>query len=243
MLTAVLFFACAMEPGRVSVPCCLPEIPGWWDGMTWDEGVRVVTRNSDGGVEEVLFGSGTGMSLSLSRGVNTPVLVYPVGRTVPAGAVMPWDLDDNGVLQCSWEQGWPALLLFRLSTEGGVFRALNARRLSEEVMLRSGGDPWTLDMDYALRALSCGRFNVYGLSSLRCRDLVLSGVPGVWIPDNPFRRPPEHGEAGDLEFGPLEMGFHRYRLSGGGETMDIYITEQGWIRILTVSGVGQSGTW
>ena len=110
-------------------------------------------------------------------------------------------------------------------------------------MLRSGGDPWTLDMDYALRALSCGRFNVYGLSALECRDLALAGVPGVWVPDNPFRRPPEHGEDGDLEFGPLETGFHRYHLAGGGETMDIYITEQGWVCVLAVSGVARSGTW
>lgn len=237
------FSGCGINDAGRTVEGVLPAMPDHWSGRSWTEGCRVVYRTCAGAVgETVCFPDSSLLLIDVPPGSNLPVLVYPVGGVLPAGGIIPLDIDSDGRLALSWEHGWSALLLFRLSSAGQVSQALNVRRLNEEVLLKSGGDPWALDMEYALRSLSYGRFNVHGLSLLPVHEPAVPAGPGVWLPDNPFREPVAVGPEGLLNQGPLEEGFHRYR-SGGGEIIDIHVTDLGWTWVNRLTGAAGSGTW
>lgn len=244
LLPAVMFATgCEMDPGQHRVEVLLPPMPETWDDRDWADGFRLVYRNGDGDMVERVYPAGAGgVSILLPRKTNQPVLVYPAGALVPAGGVFPWDLNDDEVLMLSWNHGWTALLLFRLSSAGEVCRAVNVRRLLQEVQVESDGDPWKLDMEYALRSLSYGRFSVYDLAPLRLYEPVIPALPGTWFSENPFHEPLRAGEEGFLPTGTVTEGFHRYRSTGGGK-IDVWLYEEGWTWLNRLTGDAESGTW
>jgi len=247
MLCLVFFLmtvsGCDMTGAYRTIDCLLPDMPDAWCDREWSEGCRLAWRGCEGSVRETLHRGETGLvPVMVPRGGNLPVVVYPEEGTLPAGGIIPWDLDEDGRLKLTWEHGWVALLLFRLSSAGPVSDALNVRRLLDEVLLESGGDPWILDMDYALRSLTYGRFNMYSLAHLPVYEPAIPAEPGEWYSDDPFLDPVPVGDDGLLAPGLPGEGLHRFRSQKGG-CVDIHITDKGWAWVNRVTGDAGSGIW
>ncbi len=234
---------CDMTGAYRTLDCLLPDMPDAWCDRDWSQGYRLVWRGPDGSVRETLNRGETGIvSVVVHRYGNLPVVVYPEGGVLPAGGIIPWDLDGEGRLNLTWEHGWVALLLFRLSSVGPVSDALNVRRLLDEVLLESGGDPWILDMDYALRSLTYGRFNMYSLAYLPVYEPAIPAEPGEWHSDDPFLDPVRVGDDGLLVPVLPGAGLHRFRSREGG-CIDIHVTDKGWTWVNMVTGDAGFGTW
>lgn len=180
-------------------------------------------------MEEVVYsGLPEDLSVILPRRTNFPVLLYPAGGTLPAGAVIPGDLDDRGRLCFSWEKGWTALLLFRLTPSWEVVEALNVDRLFSEVFREGEGNPWKVDMEKALRFLSYGQFSVYALSAYEDKSATIPSPEGTWVPDNPFMAPVSTNAEGNLEFTNLWEGYHRFHSREEDTVLDLYIKGDSW---------------
>jgi len=242
VLLFILFSSCKGPGDPLEIECILPDMPDTWLSRSWTDGCRVVYRDSSGDPVEALFPSCAGfVKLLIPRRGTSPILVYPRGGIIPAGGVMPWDINNAGRLLLTWDHGWTALLLFRLSAAGSVMDALNIRRLFREVAAESGGNPWLLDMDYALRSLSYGRFNVYGLTGVPFHEVEIPADPGDWCSDNPFTQPVAVGHCGLLKT-TLGEGYHRYRSLQHG-VLDIDVSEDGLVWVNRLTGDAGSVTW
>lgn len=157
--------------------------------------------------------AGGSVMLRLPKRANWPVLAYPWARGVrlpPAGGLFPLDLAPEGdTLALSWEHGPAAEVFQALAREGVDIACLNARRLLEEMRVRSAGDPGCLDLDHLAACLASGQFRVTDLRSRPARDIALELTPGTWFLDSPFR-PAQRLDAGQaLRLPGLPLGRHR----------------------------------
>ena len=169
-------------------------------------------------------------SLRLPKRVNWPVLAYPWARgarLAPAGGLYPLDLDPGGdCLELRWEHGPAAEAFQALIREGFEVGRVNARRLVEEMLARSTGDPFRLDLQALAGGLASEEFRVTDIQLLPSRDIALEMPPGTWLLESPFR-PAQHKTAGEeLRIPALSLGAHRLfalELPGG---FALYVSER-----------------
>jgi len=169
-------------------------------------------------------------SLRLPKRANWPVLAYPWARgarLAPAGGLYPLDLDPGGdCLELRWERGPAAEVFQALIREGFEVGRVNARRLVEEMMARSTGDPFRLDLQALAGRLASEEFRVTDIVLLPARDVALEVPPGTWLLESPFR-PAQRIAAGEaLRIPALSLGAHRLfavELPGG---FALYVSER-----------------
>jgi hypothetical protein len=164
-------------------------------------------------------------SLRLPKRANWPVLAYPWARgarLAPAGG-----LDAGGdCLELRWEHGPAAEVFQALIREGFEVGRVNTRRLVEEMMARSTGDPFRLDLQALAAQLASEEFRVTDIVLLPARDVALEVAPGTWLLESPFR-PAQCIAAGEaLRILALSLGAHRLfavELPGG---FALYVSER-----------------
>jgi len=152
-------------------------------------------------------------SLRLPKRANWPVLARPWARgarLAPAGGLYPLDLGPGGdCLELRWEHGPAAEVFQALLREGFEVGRVNARRLVEEMLARSAGDPCRLDLPCLAAQLAGEEFQVSDIRLLPARDIALEVPPGTWLLESPFR-PAQRVAAGEaLHIPELSLGAHR----------------------------------
>jgi hypothetical protein len=253
----VLLLGCRLF--TCDVPLCLelPQIPEHWMICFGDLAWLVVVPGTD--IEQLVDAGQNILVLELPKSQNQPVLCYPVVlgggcRLPPAAAVYPLDLrEDLCTLPLRWEQGPVGELLRRLVAQGVAAESLNVPRLCQEIGMRFGTDPWTLDLERAAVGLASGAFRVTDLRALDCRQVRIMVEAGRWFLESPFfvpiAVPVETGppvkvgslaEAGDpaeeaprILAGPAELvlptvplGYHRLFEVRMGWVADLWVGEK-----------------
>jgi hypothetical protein len=240
LLPALLLSAgCSWFAPSLEVRVQVPEAPEHWQrafpGLRFQLSCPQADRGQPGAAGSLAGAlseapAGGSVTLRLPKRVNWPVLAYPWARGVrlpPAGGLFPLDLAPGGdTLALCWEHGPAAEVFQELAREGCDIGCLNARRLLEEMLSRSAGDPGCLDLQHLGACLASGEFRVTDLRPLPARDLELELEPGTWFPDSPFR-PAQTLQPGQALLLPaLPLGRHRLFAVDRPGGFDLYVRER-----------------
>jgi hypothetical protein len=125
----------------------------------------------------------------------------------PAGAVVPLDIGDDGVVQVTWEHGVLATLILDLWRGGANPWLLNIERLDRELRQRAGADPWSLDRGAILAALQEGEMSVSVIRPRRKHLVSLSLPAGRWVWWDPWATP-LHSDGSTTFAIQLPAGYH-----------------------------------
>ncbi len=236
---AALVAGCSWFSPSLEVRVRVPEPPEHWGQAFPELRFQLASPQVDPLESEVPPGAlpsalpeapaGGYATLRLPKRANWPVLAYPCARGVrlpPAGGLFPLDLTPGGdTLELSWAHGPAAEVFQALAREGFDIGCLNARRLLEEMLARSAGDPGRLDLDHLAACLASGEFRVTALRPLPARDLCLQMPAGAWFLDSPFRSAQSLAAGQALLLAAVPLGSHRLfavELPGG---FDLYVSE------------------
>ncbi len=237
---AALTAGCSWFSPFLEVRARMPEAPEHWRRAFPELRFQLACPGADpaqpGTLPDVQPGSlpdapaGGSVALRLPKQANWPVLAYPQARgerLPPAGALFPLDLDADGdTLALSWEHGPAAEVIQALAREGFEVACLNARRLLEEMRLRSAGDPGGLDLDHLAARLASGEFRVTDLRLLPARDLALQLPPGTWFLDSPFRPAQAVADGQGLLLPAVPLGRRRLFCEQPPGGFDLYVGER-----------------
>ncbi len=252
LLPAAAFTAgCSWFSPSLEVRVQAPEAPPHWRRAFPELRFRLACPETNPPQPEALPGclpdalpelpAGGSVTLRLPKRANWPVLAYPCARGVllpPAGGLFPLDLGPQGdTLALSWEHGPAAELLQALAREGFDIGCLNARRLLEEMLARSAGDPGRLDLNHLAACLVSGEFRVTDLCLLPAPDITLELAPGTWFLDSPFR-PAQSLAAGQaLLLAAVPLGRHRLFAEQAPGAFDLYVGEgEGEVLLVPIDG-------
>ena len=216
-------YGCNLVPGPRLVQ--LPELPAAWSHFRIILQLTVVDGRD--GTEQRLPDALPGSAVVLPVGRHTatvivaePVIVGPAGasgrgavippphlRLRPAGAVVPLDAGDDGVLPVTWERGVLATLILDLWRGGANPWLLNIERLDRELRERAGADPWALDRSAILAALQAGEMSA---AVIRPRSRHMVSLPlsaGRWVWWDPLATP-LHSDGHTVFTIQLPAGYH-----------------------------------
>jgi hypothetical protein len=238
MALCLLLTGCSLFSRDLVVRICLPELPAQWGASFSSYEWQLCFPAPKGGLAtRSLAGTLKEAVLALPKQRNLPVsarIVLSSGlRLPPAGGVYPLDMEaDNGKLQLSWENGMLADLLLKLIAAKVDITTLNSRRLAEEIWVRSGGDPWRLDMDGMAAALAADLFTIYAIRHLPTCSVKVCPGAGCWFLESPWSVLQEADEAGGLELVDLPAGRHLLFAQGGGTAYLLWATVEGEVLLL-----------
>ena len=276
-VAAFALYACSLFGSLADVTVRLPPVPAGLDGVY--SGFSLVYPDETGRfVTEAGIPAGTEVSLSLEKGRPVPVIAVPEGpgflpaaggvwpaeaapksaEGTPAGAA--WDAGWGAAdaLSLSWENGAAAEILRRLCSADFPVEAVNVERLLVEIVERSEGDPWRIDVGAVCEAFWYDSMRADKIKPSAAHTLALPAQPGTWIAGNPLA-PVRALEAVDgfltITVGEGCASFYRAAADAGGftadgdgvggvvERLDICCDETGWFAVNPVTGYGGSGTW
>lgn len=234
-----LFLLLAALPGcrdlsvtTTAVRVRAPRMPVHWDAA-FGSGEFVVSWAASGAVSsgEIHLQPLESTIISVPR--DPPVVVqaqpvFPRARLAAAGAVWPLHLQEDGVLDLSFEHGAAALVLFQAARGGADLRSFAVRRFTETVSERFADDPWQIDVDALVWAIINRSMRE---SYIRAVDQfpVVAPVPaGRWYPVSPFAQP----VTAETGWPALPKGLSRFTGTGG-ERLFVEIDEQGrsWVSV------------
>ncbi len=230
-----------------SVRIVLPPIPDTWDKTINITGFRLIYPDTDAEPTEMVCLPDEEVVVELVKWSNVPVLAYPIcergGTLRPAGALFPLHLREDGKLLLSWYNGFSALLFRRLWAVGTVGEAVNSERLLKEIREKAPVNPWNLDLDSMVEALSYCTFHSRIIDTLPDYDVVLTGYTGDWVVSDPFIRSVRADSEGTLRVANLYPGmFHLYDREKAAR-IDLFIAEKEWYAINDVEGSTEYGSW
>ena len=252
--------ACGMLADNRKLTILFPEPPEHWEGIFSGRTWRLYLPGIMEEPETITLpaGSASGLTISVPKTVPLPVLAFPVfGEMVsdrPAGAIHPFQTGELGDLRLSWEDGCGTVLAgLMIERENSLVYSFNFPRFFEELRVRSGGNPWLLDTEVLVSALSYGGFRADKIRLLPCHDLSISmenpasgqsppGLP-LWTSTNPLESPPFEGRMGILQFKNCSLGLHHYLNTVTRERMTLQIGLEGWKMVLSDQGKTRSGNW
>ena len=231
----------------------LPQPPASWPAELTG-GVFVVRYLesgdlSGGTIGEIEIGSQVrSLRLRLPNLPVVPVVAVPVYGNPPAvlkpcGAIYPSQKKEGERLGLTWAEGFLAELLLTCASSGGSMQAVNTPKLQFELLGRSDGDPWRLDVHELLTAVVSETLSYRSLKLLPAHEVTLEAPPGRWISGNPLRRRPVEGAHGVVVFADLPEGVHSFFRAGGNGRIDISVEPDGWTAVYPVTGGGSTGNW
>lgn len=235
-------FSCAAAPfAVVEQPLSLPALPSWLREL--DAYYRIEWFDRDGRLQRRdLNARNRTPVVALPRMQNVPILVYPViagfpdgPRTyllLPGGAIFPAQVTGAGYLRLTWEAGPAALVMQAVVARTGSPRSYSAQRLHDELLIRTDGDPWRVDLDTILELLLAGAFRVTAIRRGETFELNAVVAAGEWFSHNLLASPVTahgNGAAGELNVS-LVRGLHRYFHESGRMVLTISVEEDGTIR-------------
>jgi hypothetical protein len=192
--------SCTFFSEKVEVVVVLPEFESPLTIQSW----RIIyPETCCGGIpvysEKIISPANFEYSLTLARGVNLPVLSYPVfslsdgnffAGGFPAGAFFPLDVTEGGRLPLSWKSGSPSEIIRCCSLNSPVYRGFDAGRfrtvMREKAADDAGGDIWMIDPQPILCRLGYGLFRESAVCIAELMDFDIPVSVGRYVSDNPF---------------------------------------------------------
>ncbi len=248
----LMFSSCSFFSDSISVELVIPEFP---DSRQFPgcESWRIIYPDSvsDEGCcfAELIIDSWTGEEppvIKMSKGVNLPVLVYPVYSdstcsSFPAGGLFPDDY--TGSLVLFWESGPAAEIIHDFALQGELFEGFNAVMLRDVIMEKSAEeynyDPWFADPLKIKSRLGYGLFRESSVKSRETADFSIPASSGTWHCDNPFV-PEIIADDGELQV-RLYSGL-TYRFFSEDEVISVFFNENYWIWKNVSTGASGYGT-
>ena len=232
LLTSIL--SCTFFSPTASLLISIPESPEHWYKTFEDISYVLAFPNPEGKIEENIIQSPFHkIEIRVLKQNNLPITATPLVRNdkiflPPAGGVYPHDLNEEkqSTLNLSWNQGFVAIILIRLISQGFDVSGLNSRRLSEEITARAEGDPWKLDIDHITEKLSRGNFRVNYIKMIPSRTVEMIPGAGIWFLESPFFKPQHSGDQEILYLENLPQGFHRLFDVLTGSYFNLYLDEK-----------------
>jgi hypothetical protein len=258
--------SCGTIFDEVSVSVIFPEHPAGFEIESWvlllpdgvsGDGIPAYikqTVSAAGGAEREI-GQPFSVSTAIARGVNLPVLAYPVFAGgirggFPAGAFYPLDAGTEGLfgeLALSWENGPACEIIRSCSLNSGVYRGFDVVRFREllaaEAAEKAGGDLWSTDPGPVLCRLGYGLFREYAVKMKPAMNFSIPASGGVYRCDNPFM-PNLEASAGILQVRAAENRKIMYFSAAGvenGETVSVYFDSRRWCWSVSPGGASESG--
>lgn len=193
--------------------------------------------------------------INIARGVNLPVLAYPVfdsGRGgYPAGGIYPLDVS-GGVLSLDWESGFASEVIKRCAVNSAAVSAFNTAGFKSVIFEKAVeieeendvcGGPWLIDADNIVNRLG---YRLFRQSSIVMTDTMTFELPaaeGVWISDNPFYPPVESGGLLEVTV-PLKRKTCFFKAVSSDDeagAFSVFFDEKRWCWTDLISGASESG--
>jgi hypothetical protein len=229
----VLMQGCSFFGLTADVTLQTPPLPPHWQAALPSLHYRLLHPGlPPGTVQELRLGPSEAASVPLPKGGLLPVLAYPCleerGLELPpAGGLYPLDCTGPGErLLLSWEHGPAAQLLMPLGLQGVELSTLNAGRLCREMLERSGGDPWRLELPRIARCLASGEFRATDIRLRDFREVELQTGAGCWFLESPFAVPVDTEAGQALRLPDVPFGLHRLFELHGGWWADLDVQEK-----------------
>ena len=238
----LLLAACSMFDSRsTEVAFHIPELPEEMQTLevkSW----RVVVTSVDDRKEFTAHGNAFKASVPVS-GI-TAVLAYPEGiwgELKPAGFIVHGNLKAHNYM--TWDEGFAAECTAFSLAAGAGSENFNFTLFQQKLMEKSEGNPWILNRDRIIYALSYGIFNMNYIKKAENHTLSLplpgtgtwySGIPGCI---QQFEQ--SNGLINDLV---ITEGENIFVNPETGEGITVYADRMTWICISGTTG-GLSGTW
>lgn len=208
------------------------EVTGW----------KVVVTSVDDHREFTAYGNFFKASVPVS-GI-TAVLAYPVGRwgeLKPAGFIVHGNLKAHNYM--TWDEGFAAECTAFSLAAGAGSENFNFTLFQEKLMEKSEGNPWCLNRDRIIYALSYGIFNMNYIkkSESHVLSLPLPGT-GTWYCGTPGCIQKFEQSDGCINNLIITEGENIFINPATGEGITIYADRLTWICISGTTG-GLSGTW
>ncbi len=178
---------------------------------------------------------GTEVCITVERSSFFIILAH-YGSEIPcAGAVLPWDGDEEAYL--SFTRGFCSELLLDLQAAGGSPEQVNYPVLLEKTMEISAGNPGRLDRQRLLAALMLGNLVSRDIVLLPEYTLPAGSLPGgSWLPVEPL------GElVSDGVWGRFRQGRTLY--FNGEYTLAVCCDSKGWTAYSDPAWFFSSGCW
>lgn len=177
------------------------------------------------------------MSVHIAPGPPVSIACYMVfGEQTdlffPGGGLFPHDVDEGG-LDLAWEKGFAASFLIRLEEQGYPVANFNSGRFFRETLLRAEGNPWALNEELIIGALTTLSFRADRIKPLPAHPVSLNLPGGIWLPRNLLAPPAQTNEEGLCDLGYMPEGYHRYYRLDGNEKLDIQLDGEGLLYIIT----------
>lgn len=210
----------------------------------WEEkGLRgkwvLVYPDIAGGVRSRMLAEGVRVTeITLPRGVNLPVIGYPLGRLKPWGAFLDhsvpgFRLSKRVELVLEEEWGASAEMLLSLWDRRDLCETVNVELLQEALLRKGEGDPWSCDLRRIRHAVVTGSLNYLQIRKLPVTEQTLKLQAGDWVPETGFwmgdLNYPEEGEEGlfQVHFEGLYRGCTRFYSPEEGLELHVYVDADG----------------
>ena len=225
----------------------LPVPPDSWRRTIIAEGVSVSYLTGDDTVVTIDLAPETrSATLRVPKRSVVPVVALlstddPAAVLLPAGAVYPWHLSEDGTLRLEWEHGFISNVL--LSCTASRAQAVNVAKLTDAIVEASSGNPWSLDPSKLRGAIERGQLNSRSLSKLPVFDLEIEPAQGRWISGNPLDSDIMESSGFLLVLSALPEGVHTLYNTETRERIGIQADLDGWTVVFSSRGAGSTGSW
>ncbi|TVQ38868.1 MAG: hypothetical protein EA384_08135 [Spirochaetaceae bacterium] len=239
---ALTLCGCELTRTAAEVTLKLPSLPAWITALSAEAAYEIEWLDEAGALQRRNVAPGNrGSSVRLPKLSNTAVVAYPIipatdgskrYRLLPGGALFPHHRSGSGRLNLSWDAGAVAHAMLRIAVVTGHPEHYNAVRLHRELLARTEGDPWSVDLDALIDQLLAGGFRATSIRPAERFALEVPAPTGIWYPENLLRAPLEtvltqqHAQL-RLE---LEPGLHRLFHSSGRWVLNLMVDSAGTAR-------------
>ncbi|TVR32379.1 MAG: hypothetical protein EA404_07545 [Spirochaetaceae bacterium] len=242
LLSALVALLCGCElvGGETDVILSLPSLPGWLGALPEDVGYQVEWLDASGQAQRrTIAAASRQMVVRLPKLYNTAVLVYavipgdgngsPYYRLLPGGALFPHHVLDSGRMTLSWSAGAVACVMRELSVLTGHPERYNAVRLQRELEQRTGGNPWSVNLEALVAQLLSGEFRVTSIRPAEKFRVGIAVPAGVWYSENLLRPAEQTVAPQEMPLLELELtrGMHRLFHASGGWVLNVVIEDDG----------------
>ena len=241
-LFCFLFAACSFFDSRsTEVAFHIPDLPAEMQRLEVS-GWRVVVTSVDKRKEFTAKGKSFKASVPVS-GI-TAVLAYPLGQwgeLKPAGFIVHGNLKAHNYL--AWDEGFGAECTGYALAAGASSENFNFTLFQEKLLEKSEGNPWVLNRDKIIYALSYGIFNMNYIKKAESHTLSLP-LPGTgtWCNGTPGCIQQFEQSGGYINDLVITEGENVFINMETGEGITVYADRLTWICISGTTG-GLSGTW
>lgn len=232
----ILTTGCEIFSTQYSIKFVFPE-EDFADSCVFEPEAWTISWLSEGGVRHRTVSSADSITLSLPKERPILVLAQPESGSFsdfwkirPAGAVAATGETTTGRIQLSWEDGFSAWYLLRITEAGINPEAIHISRFCDVVRDRGENRPWEIDLRTLGEHLTEGKLWVYSFHLSSLVNTTISLPQGTWHPEYPPSEPLTAGVNGWT--GEIGVGVHAFLCGEDSSVALVDVDERGEVTLL-----------